>query len=116
MNQRIICKGLAVAVIILFLGLAIQPSVAVETDEEIKDKENDNNQYRVFGFLPYLRRGEMYRYWVFPGIQAYLNYWAFEGYVGIIRIKGYSTEQPEYFSPFLSEVIVTKILMMLNLI
>jgi len=39
MNQRIICKTLAVAVIILFFGLAIQPSVAdaidiIESEEQ----------------------------------------------------------------------------------
>ena len=42
MKQRNICKGLAVAVILLFLGLAIQPSVAIvqtkiEIDIEPKD-------------------------------------------------------------------------------
>jgi len=36
MKQRIICKTLAVAVIILFLGLAIQPSVAVTQKEVIQ--------------------------------------------------------------------------------
>ncbi len=35
MKQRIICKTLAVAVIILFLGLAIQPSVATVQPESI---------------------------------------------------------------------------------
>jgi len=42
MKQRIICKALAVAVIILFLGLAIQPSVATvqpETEIDIEPKE-----------------------------------------------------------------------------
>jgi len=41
MKQRIICKILAVAVIILFLGLAIQPSVAVqpETERDIEPKD-----------------------------------------------------------------------------
>ena len=32
MKQRIICKGLAVVVIILFIGLAIQPSIAITRD------------------------------------------------------------------------------------
>jgi len=38
MNQRIICKTLAVAVIILFLGLVIQPSVAVQPEVEIESE------------------------------------------------------------------------------
>ena len=41
MKQRIICKTLAVAVILLFLGLAIQPSVAVQP--ETTDIEDDCN-------------------------------------------------------------------------
>ena len=41
MKQRTICKGLAVAVILLFLGLAIQPSVAVETETEIDIEPKD---------------------------------------------------------------------------
>jgi len=39
MNQRTICKGLAVAVIILFLGLAVQPSVATVHPKEKIDVE-----------------------------------------------------------------------------
>ena len=41
MKERTICKTLAVAVIILFLGLAIQPSLAVqqETDIDIEPKD-----------------------------------------------------------------------------
>ena len=42
MKQKLICKGLAVAVIILFLGLAIQPSVAVQSETEIEiESEQD---------------------------------------------------------------------------
>jgi len=52
MKQRTICKTLAVAVIILFIGLAVQPSVAVQThknafkpnnidEEELTAKIND---------------------------------------------------------------------------
>jgi len=41
MKQRIICKTLAVAVILLFLGLAIQPSVAVQPDTEIEVEPKD---------------------------------------------------------------------------
>ena len=41
MKQRIICKGLAVAVIVLFLGLAIQPSVAVQPEQEIEIEPKD---------------------------------------------------------------------------
>ena len=41
MKKIIIGKTLAVAVIILFLGLAIQPSVAVQTDTEIKIEPKD---------------------------------------------------------------------------
>jgi len=41
MKQRIICKTLAVAVILLFLGLAIQPSVAVEPKTEIDIEPKD---------------------------------------------------------------------------
>jgi len=41
MNQRIICKTLAVAVIILFIGLAIQPSIAVQTETEIDIEPKD---------------------------------------------------------------------------
>ena len=37
MKTRIICKTLAVAVIILFLGLAVQPSVAVQPEEEMDE-------------------------------------------------------------------------------
>ena len=37
MKERTICKGLAVAVIILFLGLAVQPSVAVQP-EQVKNE------------------------------------------------------------------------------
>ena len=40
MKQRIICKGLAVAVILLFLGLAIQPSIAVQSDTSVSDDKN----------------------------------------------------------------------------
>ncbi|UCF49061.1 MAG: hypothetical protein JSU91_04745 [Thermoplasmatales archaeon] len=39
MKSRIICKPLAVAVIVLFLGLAVQPSVAVQQDTT--DSEDD---------------------------------------------------------------------------
>ena len=35
MNRNIFSKGLAVAVIVLFIGLAIQPSVAVQPETEI---------------------------------------------------------------------------------
>ncbi len=41
MKQIIICKGLAVAVILLFLGLAIQPSVAVQPEADIDIKPKD---------------------------------------------------------------------------
>ena len=34
MNQRKFCKTLAVAVILLFIGMGIQPAVAVEINEE----------------------------------------------------------------------------------
>jgi hypothetical protein len=38
MNQRTICKGLAVAVILLFIGLGVQPAIAVvEPEEDIID-------------------------------------------------------------------------------
>jgi len=41
MKQRIISKGLAVAVIILFLGLAIQPSIATIQPKEIDIEPKD---------------------------------------------------------------------------
>ena len=41
MKQRIICKCLAVAVILLFLGLAVQPSVAVQPETEIYFEPKD---------------------------------------------------------------------------
>ena len=41
MKQRIICKTLAVAVILLFLGLDIQPSVAVQRETEIDIEPKD---------------------------------------------------------------------------
>jgi len=41
MKQRIICKTLAVAVIILFLGLTVQPSVAVQQETEIDVEPKD---------------------------------------------------------------------------
>ncbi|UCF49411.1 MAG: hypothetical protein JSU91_06605 [Thermoplasmatales archaeon] len=41
MKQRIISRSLAVAVIILFLGLAIQPSVAVQPETEIDIEPKD---------------------------------------------------------------------------
>ena len=41
MKQRIISKGLAVAVILLFLGLAIQPSIAVQPETEIEVEPKD---------------------------------------------------------------------------
>jgi len=46
MKQRIICKTLAVAVIILFIGLAIQPSVAVQTETE-RDIEPKNYLFQT---------------------------------------------------------------------
>jgi hypothetical protein len=39
MKNRIICKCLAVTVILLFVGLAVQPSVAVQPEPEIIDVE-----------------------------------------------------------------------------
>jgi len=48
MKQRTICKTLAVAVIILFLGLAVQPSVAVQTKTEMYIKESQ----KTFKKLP----------------------------------------------------------------
>jgi hypothetical protein len=41
MIGRIICKCLAVAVILLFIGLAIQPSVAIEPETEIDIEPKD---------------------------------------------------------------------------
>jgi hypothetical protein len=41
MKQRIIFKGLAVAVIVLFFGLAVQPSVAVQPETEIDIEPKD---------------------------------------------------------------------------
>jgi len=41
MKQRILSKGLAVAVILLFIGLAIQPSVAVQPEEQIDVEPKD---------------------------------------------------------------------------
>ena len=41
MKQRIICKTLAVAVIILFIGLAIQPGIAVQPEIEIDVEPKD---------------------------------------------------------------------------
>ena len=41
MKQRTICKALTVAVILLFLGLAIQPSVAVKTETELDIEPKD---------------------------------------------------------------------------
>jgi hypothetical protein len=41
MKQRIIGKGLVVAVILLFLGLSIQPSVAVQTETDIEIEPKD---------------------------------------------------------------------------
>ena len=41
MKQRIICKALVVAVIILFIGLAIKPSIAVQPETEIDDEPKD---------------------------------------------------------------------------
>jgi hypothetical protein len=43
MIERIICKGLAVAVIILFLGVGIQPAIAV-TDKEQNIKTDISNE------------------------------------------------------------------------
>ena len=106
-----------VGITILFLGVGIEPAIAkVEPEKELLDRESNNIQYPVFGFFPYLGRGDLYRYLVFPGIHAFLNYWAFEGYVFIFRIKGYSTELPEYYSPYLPEQVMNLILKALNLI
>lgn len=41
MKQRMLSKGLTVAVIILFLGLVIQPSVAVQPETEIEVEPKD---------------------------------------------------------------------------
>jgi len=52
MNIRMFSKALAVAVIILFIGLTIQPSVAIESETE-KDAEPKLNIYK--GLLMNLR-------------------------------------------------------------
>jgi len=41
MKNRLICKALAVAVILLFIGLAIQPSVAVQPETEMDIEPKD---------------------------------------------------------------------------
>ncbi|KYK22917.1 hypothetical protein AYK21_03405 [Thermoplasmatales archaeon SG8-52-2] len=41
MKNRTICKGLTVAVIIMFIGLAIQPSVAVQPETKISAEPKD---------------------------------------------------------------------------
>ena len=38
MKQRTICKTLAVAVILIFIGMGIQPSVAVQPETEIEQE------------------------------------------------------------------------------
>ncbi len=118
--DRILSKGLAVGVILLFIGLAIQPSVAVQPEQEIDIEKQINggekDQYPVFGFLPMDGRGVVYQYWVIPGIQGFVYIHSFEGDCGIFTINGISTEPPTYFSRFLPEFIITKILMKLNLI
>jgi hypothetical protein len=43
MNQRIICKGLAVAVIILFIGVGIQPAFADVSNTSVSDSIEDCN-------------------------------------------------------------------------
>ena len=111
MNKKIL---IVLGITILFLGVGIQPSMAVEPEEEIKD--NKNNQYPVFGFLPHLGRGIIYHYWVIPGIHGIVSYYSFEGYVDILTIKGTSSEPPTYFSYFFPLILVNLILKMFNLI
>jgi len=43
MKQRLICKGLAVAVIILFVGVGVQPAIA-----KIETENIDPEYYDVF--------------------------------------------------------------------
>ena len=51
MKQRIICKTLAVAVILLFIGVGVQPAIAIIPDKSENDKdcnlcaENVSNQH-----------------------------------------------------------------------
>jgi hypothetical protein len=47
MKQRIICKGLAVAVILLFIGVGIQPAIATVQTEKQKDIEGLVAQIKV---------------------------------------------------------------------
>jgi hypothetical protein len=116
MKKGVYRKGLAFVVVLLFFGLIFQLNVTAKSNIEIEEYGSEKGQYRVFGFFPRLGRGDLYQYWVFPGISAYLNYWAFEGYAFIFRIKGYSTEQPEYYSYYLPEPVMNSILRALNLI
>jgi hypothetical protein len=110
-------KILAIGIIILLIGIIIPTSNGNNVElQTIENEESANSQYQVFGFLPHLGRGIIYSYWVFPGIKGYVRFDEFEGRVGICTIKGYSTELPTYFSVFLPEFIVIKILTALNLI
>lgn len=112
-----IVVGCSLAVVVLicvsFTGVV---GKELEIEKKTSDVFGEKGQYRVFGFLPRIVRGDLYCYWVFPGIGACLNYWAFEGYAFIFRIKGYSTEQPEYYSNYLPEPVMNSILKALNLI
>ena len=51
-KNPVLYKTLVVGVIVLFIGLAIQPSVAVQPEMEIEEYGSEKGQYPVFGFLP----------------------------------------------------------------
>jgi hypothetical protein len=51
MNQRIICKTLALAVILLFLGLAVQPSVADEVTVNTRNESENSVRDKGLGFI-----------------------------------------------------------------
>jgi hypothetical protein len=107
---------IAVCVIICFSFTSV---IGIELDDDNQidsDESSGKDLYQIFGFLPYLGRGIMYRYWVFPGILGFVEYNSFEGDVGILTIRGHSTEPPTYFSIFLPEPVMNLILKALNLI
>jgi hypothetical protein len=50
MKQRTICKGFTVAVILLFVGLGVQPAVA-DKEQKIETEINDNEDDLGFGLI-----------------------------------------------------------------
>jgi len=51
MNQRTFCKTLALAVILLFLGLAVQPSVADEVTVNTRNESENSVRDKGLGFI-----------------------------------------------------------------